>query len=164
MQADLGRPPTRDEFRTQVGTSPIEKQFGTFSALCIAVNGSCRTVKSKLDKEMDKYEITTATLEKSYKTDLKPWHEKYNKGDSVDMVVIFSSDHHAQYYDPFSWFVYVDTCRRIQPTVAILGGDVLDCYAVSSYNKDPRRLYRDRHSVFIPGRQPIDPGYCARAP
>jgi len=141
LQAELERAPTRKEIRSVLSTRQIDKHFGTFTALCLAVNGKIRALgKTPHEKALEKYEIKTGSFQKSYATDLKPWHGKYNQTHPNDMVTVFSFDHHAQYYDPFSWFVYLDTCKRIQPTVAGLGGDTLDCYSVSSYNTDPNRL------------------------
>jgi len=141
LQAELGRVPKRDEFRKVIPNRQVENTFGSYTLLCIAVNGHIgRTKKTIHEKAVDKYETKTGALQKSYATDLKPWHGKYDKTHPTDMVIVSSYDHHAQYYDPFSWFVFQDTCERIQPEICVMGGDTLDCYSISSYNTDPNRL------------------------
>jgi hypothetical protein len=53
---------------------------------------------------------------------------------------LIASDFHDTDTDPFALGVLIDTAKRLQPDVIILGGDVFDCYEWSRYTVDPRRV------------------------
>lgn len=69
---------------------------------------------------------------------VQPWVGKFDfeKG-KKDLLVLVSSDHHSQWLDKFSWHVFLDTAKRMQPDVIVLNGDVLDCHDISRWPQDP---------------------------
>lgn len=62
----------------------------------------------------------------------KPTNKRYKQA-------IFVSDMHDKHVDPFAKDVLVDTVKRVQPDVIILGGDLLDCPEFGRYNVDARQ-------------------------
>ena len=70
-----------------------------------------------------------------------PFVEKYPKKitnkDIVTMLV--ASDAHDLESDKFSIDVFIDTCKRLQPDIICLNGDILDLYEFSRFTADPRK-------------------------
>lgn len=56
-----------------------------------------------------------------------------------DLLVFASGDWHVPYHDPLSLRVFLEATRRMRPDVLVLMGDILDCYSLSTFSKDPRR-------------------------
>jgi predicted phosphodiesterase len=54
--------------------------------------------------------------------------------------VFFYSDTHFPHHDPAALGAAENLCRHIDPDVIVILGDLLDCYAVSRYDKDPLRV------------------------
>lgn len=61
----------------------------------------------------------------------KPTKNKYKQA-------VFASDLHDKNVDPFYLEVLLDTCKRVQPDVIILGGDVVDAAEFGRFTVDPR--------------------------
>lgn len=55
------------------------------------------------------------------------------------MLEIFMSDIHFPYEDKLAWPLALKIIKDLQPDLIYLGGDILDCYAVSAHDKDPKR-------------------------
>jgi len=55
---------------------------------------------------------------------------------------VFVSDIHAPYHDPKAILAVVDFIKWFKPDDIIFMGDVIDFYALSSFNKDPERALR----------------------
>jgi len=51
----------------------------------------------------------------------------------------FLSDTHFPFEDKAAWAVTLKTIRKLQPAIIWLGGDIMDMYKVSHWEKDPRR-------------------------
>ncbi len=54
--------------------------------------------------------------------------------------VFFFPDVHFPHEDKAALAAAENLCRHIEPDLIVLLGDLLDCYAVSRYDKDPRRI------------------------
>ena len=54
--------------------------------------------------------------------------------------VIVLNDIHIPYHDQKSLAIALAYMKDNKPDVIILNGDIIDCYSVSSYRKDPARL------------------------
>lgn len=52
---------------------------------------------------------------------------------------VFLSDVHFPFEDKAAWQLTLKFIRKIQPAIIWLGGDILDMYKVSHWEKDPRR-------------------------
>ena len=55
------------------------------------------------------------------------------------MLEVFLSDIHFPFEDRASWQLTLDVIKDIKPDMVFLGGDILDCYAVSQYDREPDR-------------------------
>lgn len=55
------------------------------------------------------------------------------------MIEIFLSDIHFPYEDRAAWGVTLEAIKALEPSLIFLGGDILDFYSVSRYDKDPAR-------------------------
>lgn len=51
--------------------------------------------------------------------------------------VVFISDTHSAFCDPFTWMAFIDFIAHSQPEVICLGGDHIDGHAISSHAKPP---------------------------
>jgi len=60
---------------------------------------------------------------------------------SKSLVEIYVSDIHFPYEDKKCWSLFLDVCRDLEPDIIFLGGDIVDFYSISSYDKDPRRKF-----------------------
>lgn len=50
------------------------------------------------------------------------------------------SDLHIPYHDPFAWQLTLNIVKVVKPTKVNIGGDALDCYHLSAFDKDPERM------------------------
>jgi predicted phosphodiesterase len=55
------------------------------------------------------------------------------------MLEIFLSDIHFPYEDKSSWNLTLQVIKSLKPDLVFLGGDIVDFYSVSQYDKDPAR-------------------------
>jgi predicted phosphodiesterase len=55
--------------------------------------------------------------------------------------LFFIGDLHAPYHHKEGLAIWLRACRDFKPTTVVNMGDFLDCFAVSSYSKDPRRAF-----------------------
>src|SRR6185437_14840602 len=53
--------------------------------------------------------------------------------------LFFLGDIHAPYEDKRSLGLALDVLEDFEPDVVVCVGDLVDCYSVSSFSKDPRR-------------------------
>lgn len=121
-EADWGRHfGTFAEFRRQAGLTPVREE---------------NTYNHQLATH-----ISRDHYRSYFKEEVIPNIGKYEKPDNgKDLkTIVVSSDHHGQKCDPFALHIFLDVCRRLQPSVVVCNGDVLDCYAFGKYDIDPRR-------------------------
>ena len=52
---------------------------------------------------------------------------------------IFVSDIHYPYEDRAAYALFLEVVKELKPSILFLGGDIVDCYAVSAHDKDPNR-------------------------
>jgi UDP-2,3-diacylglucosamine pyrophosphatase LpxH len=52
---------------------------------------------------------------------------------------LFISDTHFPYEDKQAWSLTLRVIQAVKPDLIYLGGDIIDFYALSSFDKDPRR-------------------------
>lgn len=55
------------------------------------------------------------------------------------MIELYVSDIHYRYEEPQAEDLLLQVATSLKPDILFLGGDILDFYAVSTFNKDPRR-------------------------
>lgn len=54
------------------------------------------------------------------------------------------SDLHIPYHDPLAWRLTLNIVRIVKPTKINVGGDALDFYQLSTFDKDPKQLENGR--------------------
>lgn len=67
------------------------------------------------------------------------------------MLEIYISDVHLPFQDRAAWQLTLNVINELKPDLVFMGGDILDCYAVSQYDKDPSRkltLQQDLNYAF----------------
>lgn len=64
------------------------------------------------------------------------------KRGSESKRVAFVSDIHAPYHDPQAIELTLKILYDAKPDHIFFGGDILDCYSVSDYDRDPERVVR----------------------
>lgn len=55
------------------------------------------------------------------------------------MLECFISDVHFPYHDRAGWGLTLEVIKAVKPEIIFLGGDIIDFYSVSQYDKDPAR-------------------------
>jgi predicted phosphodiesterase len=58
------------------------------------------------------------------------------------MKVVYVSDIHAPYHDPAAIKLAQTITAAVKPDIMFFGGDIVDCYAVSDFDRDPQRVVR----------------------
>ena len=76
-----------------------------------------------------------------YDNELAKYYDKYpkkiNTGELVNLL--FISDIHSIDSDGFTTDVFIDTCKRQQPDIIVLGGDIVDFAKFSTFTTDTRK-------------------------
>jgi len=128
----------------------IEREFGTFTEALKAA-GMLKQAKKKKEpvhpearahNRLVKTHQVSSELESRFEDEITPYAAKYERevGDTVSMV--YGSDFHSLWMDPFAFHVFLEHCKRMQPDIIGLVGDVADFYPISSFSKDPSRLIK----------------------
>ena len=140
----LGRSPMRDEY-IELGKFSKHKvvdQFGGWSEALVASGLVSARRPTSHDKEREKFELKE-TLNKAFNEQLLPYNGKYEKKKFPDIMrMVYGSDFHSIWTDPFCLHVFIEACRRVQPDVIGLVGDIFDFYMISTYSKDPSRILK----------------------
>lgn len=104
----------------------------------------------KLKREIAK-QASVDHYEQYYVTEVEPYVGKFEVTTNSKGVkkLVIGSDFHDIEADPFVLAVFIDTCRRIQPDVIILNGDVFDLYEFNRYDIDPRKADLEGRFEFV---------------
>lgn len=121
--------------------STYSKFFGTFTEFK-------RQAELRLTRHQHKLEIDIAKhasfdhYVKFFETEVMPYHNKYEKKFKPGHIktLMICSDLHDLEIDKFTWLVFVDQARRVQPDIIIFNGDIFDLYEFSKYGQDPREI------------------------
>ena len=86
-----------------------------------------------------------------YTTQVLPYYNKYEKNITYDGIktMMIMSDLHDEECDEFFLEVFVDTCRRKQPDIIVLNGDIFDLYEFSRFSIDPRNVKIKQRFEFV---------------
>jgi UDP-2,3-diacylglucosamine pyrophosphatase LpxH len=60
---------------------------------------------------------------------------------------IVAGDFHIPYYDKKSLTLFLFFLKHIEPDRIFLNGDIIDCYNISNYEKDPKRIKRFKDEI-----------------
>lgn len=149
----LGYIPTRDEFiqYSNLTQSSVVNAFGSYTDL---VNASGlapkRIVKTYGEKRFDREKLNFSDIENIYdkfQIEIKPYFGKFDREHKDHVIIMTITDMHSVFQDPFTWFVFLETVKRIQPDIIILGGDILDFYRISFHSKDPGRALKMQDEI-----------------
>lgn len=147
---ELGRSPTRDEYLSKGNFSQrqIRNHFNGFSSALKQSGLTPRTTKESVPSDIKAIIKSKESFQKRknletlFDEQITPYIGKYDKPHKEILTIIAGSDFHSVWADPFCLHVFIDSCKRIQPDVIALVGDVFDFYAISSFSKDPSRLMK----------------------
>lgn len=119
-----------------------DQYFGTFEEFRKQAGLQLTRAQQQLEKHIAKH----ASLD-NYKTffeeEVKPWCGKYEKPFKESRrfrTMVIGADFHDIEADEFVLSVFIATCKRIQPDIIVLAGDIYDEYEFSRYDKDPRQV------------------------
>lgn len=150
---------TRDRYRKESGIaeSVWEYHFGTFAELKRQAGAAPNPTEKKLHTAVAK--ATSAKRFDPVNKERADYGDKYLRKDaSRYKTMVVASDLHDKEIDPFYLRVFLDTCKRVQPDVVSLGGDVFDLPEFGRYTVDPRewdavgRIKFTHDNIFAPLR------------
>lgn len=145
----------RDFFRGNTGLSDSVwvKYFGTFTEFKKQAGLSLTRGQSKVLRDTSK-QASLDTYEDFYQSEVLPYHNKFNKksGKGRYKTIISASDFHDVETDEFMLSVFLDVCKRLQPDVIVLNGDIYDLYEYSRFTKDLREVKITERFDFVKKR------------
>ena len=138
-EMDLEMVVTRNYFRnhSHISESTWSVHFGTFSEFKRQAGITLTRQQHQLERSLAKH----ASVDHYRKLggDRQDWAEKYARPNKKRyQTIMFASDIHDIEADPFFLRVLVDTCKRAQPDIICLVGDIFDLPEFGRYNVDPR--------------------------
>jgi hypothetical protein len=80
-----------------------------------------------------------------------PYYDKYKKKikhEGIKTMMVLSDLHDIE-CDEFTLEVFIDTCKRKQPDIIVLNGDIFDLYEFSRFSHDPRHIKLKERFDFI---------------
>ena len=151
---------TRSKYR-KLGTysdSTWDQKFGTFKEFRRQARLELSRGQHSLEQQIAKHSSLDARRG-FMETEVLPWNGKYEKDhDGRWHTMIVASDFHDKETDPFALEVFLETCKRVRPSIICLAGDIFDAYEFSRFDKDPRqwdaagRMAWVRDNLFAPLR------------
>lgn len=151
IRKETGHYPSRDAYlgvpgRPGLGVfrrQAIDEIFGSWAMMKVKigatyVDGKRTPEAAKRERELRKYDIKS-DLFKKFEKEVKPYHGKFDRLGKDIFSVASITDSHSQFWDPFTWHVFLDYCRQAQPDLLVLGGDHLDFYGISRHMQNPQR-------------------------
>src|ERR1035437_9008401 len=152
---------TRRKYRTlgKYSDSSWDTKLGTFSEFRKQARLELSRGQQTLEKHIAKH--ASRDVYKGFmETEVLPWNGKYERDFTGRwQTIIVASDFHDKDTDPFALEVFLETCKRAQPSIVCLAGDVFEAYEFSRFDKDPRgwdaagRLAWVRDNLFAPLRR-----------
>lgn len=152
---------SRESYRKfgKYSDSTWDSKFGTFHEFRRQARLELSRGQHTLERQIAKHaslDVRRGFME----TEILPWNGKYERDHTGRWhTMIVASDFHDKETDPFALEVFLETCKRIQPSIVSLAGDIFDCYEFSRFDKDPRnwdaagRMGWTRDNLFAPLRE-----------
>jgi len=130
---------TRNFFRvhSKIAESVWNRHFGTFhefkrqAGIVLSRQAHALEKKVAIHASRDHYRALSAERAEYADKYERPSKRKYR-------TIVVGSDMHDIEVDRFYLRVFIDTCRRIQPDVICLNGDIFDLPEFGKYHVDPR--------------------------
>lgn len=66
--------------------------------------------------------------------------------------ILFIPDVHSPYHDKKAWKLVMNVASDFKPEITVLMGDFWDCFAISTYSKDPTRALQLEEEIKEPKR------------
>ena len=153
QQEHWGKDITRNFYREngKYSDSTWSRHFGTFQEFRRQAGLELSRQQHRLERDIAKH-ASVDHYRNFFRTEVLPYHMKYVKADNGKNIkkMIIGSDFHDEEIDEFALAVFIDTCKRIQPDVIVLNGDIYDCYEFSTkYKQDPRKIRIKERFDFI---------------
>lgn len=145
VASELNRVPSRDEYleHGRFSKYALVGAFGSFTQALSAAG--LQPNKQTQDPTLKRFEKQVAThesklaLRAKFEREILPWVGKYERDPAEIKTIMFRSDDHAQWVDPWLDEVFWDVALRVQPEVIVFGGDTVDFWEISAHSKNPRR-------------------------
>lgn len=154
---------TRNIYREEgkYSDSTWNQFFGTFQEFRRKAGLELTRHQHQLERHIAKH-ASIDHYREFYETEVLPYFDKYKKESPHPhhiKTILAMSDLHDKECCEFSLSVFVDQCKRKQPDVIVLNGDIYDMLEFGKYTTDPRhwdiegrfKFVRDR--VFKPLRE-----------
>ncbi len=131
---------SRNYFRNHstISESTWNRYFGTFEEFKRQSGIILTRPQHNLEKQIAKH--ASVDNYRALNIERQDYGDKYLRANTARFkTVMVASDLHDHECDPFFLGVFIDTCRRIQPDVISLNGDVFDLPEFGKYSVDPRQ-------------------------
>jgi hypothetical protein len=142
---------TRRLYRSEgrYSDSTWDSKFGTFAEYRKQAGLELSRGQQSLERKIAKH-ASLDVYRGFEEVEITPWAGKYEapQGGRYQRILV-GSDFHDIEVDPFCMAVFVEACRRIQPEIIVLNGDVFDNYEFSRYDQDPRLCDLKRRFDFV---------------
>ncbi len=116
-----------------------DTRFGTFQEFRKQARLELSRGQQELELRIAKH-ASLDTRRGFMEQEVLPWNGKYERDFSGRwQTMIVASDFHDKDTDPFALEVFLETCKRVAPSIICLAGDVFESYEFSRFDKDPRR-------------------------
>lgn len=133
---------TRSKYR-KLGTysdSTWDSKFGTFREFRRQARLELSRGQHSLEQHIAKH-ASIDVYRGFAEAEIMPWVGKYERLDGKRwQTMVVASDFHDTECDPFVMEVFLETIKRIQPSIVCLAGDIYDNYEFSKFDKDPRKF------------------------
>lgn len=140
---DEARYITRNIYREegQFSDTTWHQYYGNFSEFRKQAGLELTRHQQRLEKAAAKH-ASFDHYKRFYDEKVLPYHNKYvkeskNRHNAIRTIMVISDIHDIE-ADGFTLAVFIDTCKKKQPDIIVLNGDIFDLYEFSRYTKDPR--------------------------
>jgi hypothetical protein len=133
---------TRNFYRAhgKYSDSTWNQYFGTFLEFRRQAKLELSRAQHVIERQIAK-QASLDVYRQFYNQEVLPWHDKFSWADKTNKrfkTIATASDLHDKDLDSFVFGVFVDMCKRRQPDIICLNGDIFDCPEFSKYNVDIR--------------------------
>jgi len=143
---------TRNYYREHglFSDSTWNQYFGTFQEFRRQAGLELTRHQHKLEREIAK-QASHDHYRNYYVNEVLPFYKKYEKKNKPGHLkrIKIASDIHDEECDEFALSVFIAECKRTQPDIIVLNGDIFDLYEFSRFEKDPRQLKIKERFTFV---------------
>lgn len=127
--------------------------FGTFHEFRRQAGLELTRHQHALEKQIAKH-ASMDHYKKYYDEQVAPFYRKFEKEHLPSKIkrIHVISDIHDIECDEFTLEVFIAECKRKQPDIIVLNGDIADLYEFSRYTQDPRNIKIQERFQFLHNR------------